>query len=65
FPLQHDAAQLVMAITNPLDLWAIRKAEEEARGLKLKLVLASEVDMQEAILRYKEYLKADINNLFN
>jgi type IV pilus assembly protein PilB len=64
FPLEQNDTQLVMAITNPLDLWAIQKAEEEARGLKLKLVLVSEIDMQEAISRYKEYIKANIDNLF-
>jgi hypothetical protein len=64
FPLEHDDAHLVMAITNPLDIWAIKKAEEEAMGLKLELALVSEEDMEEAISRYQEYLKGSIDNLF-
>ena len=47
---------MTVAITNPLNAWAIGKAEEETRGFKLKLVLVSEEDMNEAIGRYQEHM---------
>ena len=57
FPLKADEYTVTMAITNPLDAWAIEKAEEETRGYNLKLVLVSGKDMKEAIQRYKEYIQ--------
>lgn len=59
-PIYRDDWSLTVAITNPLDVWALNKAEEEARGLRLKLVLVCEGDMKEAIDRYKQYLKGNI-----
>jgi type IV pilus assembly protein PilB len=56
-PLEREDSAVTVAITNPLDVWAIKKTEEETRGLRLKLVLVSEGDMEEAIKRYKQYLR--------
>ena len=56
-PLEKDDWSVTIAITNPLDVKVLEKAEREARGLKLKLVLVSEADMKEAIDRYREYIK--------
>lgn len=64
FPIAKDEWSVTIAITNPLDVWAIKKAEEEARGLKLKLVLVSEGDMKEVIERYQQYLRANISQIF-
>jgi type IV pilus assembly protein PilB len=64
FPLKREGSKVVMAIANPLDYWAIKRAEEETGGLELKLLLASDDDIREAITRYKEYLKGNIDNLF-
>ena len=58
-PIAKDAWSVTVAITNPLDAWAIKKAEEEVRGLKLKLVLVSEGDMQEVIQRYQQHIRSD------
>lgn len=58
FPVSKDEWSVTIAITNPLDVWAIKKAEEEARGLKLRLVLVSEGDMKEAIQRYQQYIRS-------
>jgi len=58
FPIAKDERSVTIAITNPLDVWAIKRAEEEARGLKLKLVLVSEGDMQEVIQRYQQYIRS-------
>ena len=58
FPIAKDEWSVTVAITNPLDVWAIKKAEEEARGLKLKLVLVSEGDMKEVIQRYQQHIES-------
>jgi type IV pilus assembly protein PilB len=58
FPIAKDEWSVTVAITNPLDVWAIKKAEEEVRGLKLKLVLVSEGDMKEVIQRYQQYIRS-------
>ncbi|MFH1753581.1 MAG: hypothetical protein ABH875_05305, partial [Candidatus Omnitrophota bacterium] len=56
-PLKGDEYTVTVAIINPLDVWGIKKAEEEARGFKLKLVLVSPKDMEEVVQRYKDYLQ--------
>jgi type IV pilus assembly protein PilB len=60
FPFMMDKGSVTVAITNPLDMWGLKKAEEETAGYKLNLVLVSEEDMQEAIQRYKNYISKDI-----
>jgi len=64
FPLEKDEWSVTFAITNPLDAWALKKIEEEARGLKIKLVLVSGRDILEAIQRYRQYLQRDVSGLF-
>lgn len=64
FPVGKDDWSVTVAITNPLDVWSIKKAEEETRGLKLKLVLVSEEDIKEVIERYREFIRAGIPNIF-
>lgn len=64
FPVEKDNTSITVAITDPLDAWALKKAEEESRGMKLRLVLVSADDMQDAIQRYKEYVHRNISNLF-
>lgn len=63
FPIAKDEWSVSIAITNPLDVWALKKAEEEARGLKLKLVLVPEGDMKEIIQRYQQYLRGHISHV--
>jgi len=60
FPIAKDEWSVTIAITNPLDVWALKKAEGETGGLKLKLVLVSEEDMNEFIQRYQQCLKKQI-----
>jgi len=60
FPLRQDKETIIFVIANPLDVWAIKKAEEAAGNLKAKFVLASESGIDDALLRYKEYLKNQI-----
>ncbi len=57
FPLKSGEYHITVAITNPLDALAIKRAEEETKGYKLRLVLISVTDMREAIQRYKERIQ--------
>jgi len=63
-PVEKDDWTVTVAITNPLDVWPIKKAEEEARGLKLKLALVSEEEMREAIERYREFMRKNTSKIF-
>jgi type IV pilus assembly protein PilB len=60
FPIGRDAWSVTMAIINPLDAWAIKQAETEAQGLRVKLVLVSISDMEDAITRYRQHLQRNI-----
>jgi len=65
FPVDKDSRSVTFAIANPLDVWVLKKAEEEARGLALKLVLASRGDIDEAVQRYRQYMiKENISGRF-
>jgi type IV pilus assembly protein PilB len=63
FPVEKDDLTVTIAITNPLDMWALQKTEEEARPLRLKLVLTTQADIKEAIERYQQYLRGNISRL--
>jgi hypothetical protein len=60
--IAKDESTVTMAITNPLDVWTRKKAEQEAGFLKLKLVLVSEEDMREAIEKYRQYIQKNISD---
>jgi Type II secretion system (T2SS), protein E, N-terminal domain len=62
-PIEKDGYAITVAITNPTDIWALRKAEQETKGFKLKLVLVSREDMEEVIKRYKLKIRGDILGL--
>lgn len=64
FPVKKDDWSVTFAITNPLDVWALKQAEGEARGLKLKFVLTSNEDMQALLKRYQQYRRGNIPKLF-
>jgi type IV pilus assembly protein PilB len=64
FPLSSDDWSVTFAIINPLDVWALKKAEEESKGLKPKFVVVSGSDMREAVARYRQYARGSINKLF-
>lgn len=63
-PIYKDEWAITFAIVNPLDAWAFKKAEEEAKGLKVKFVLVCQEEMQEAINKYKQNMQDDISKLF-
>lgn len=64
FPLARDDRSVTMAITNPQDVHVMAKAEEEAKGLRLKFVLVLVQDMADVIARYKQYMKGQIARIF-
>ncbi|MGE5197218.1 MAG: hypothetical protein ACM3IL_01775 [Deltaproteobacteria bacterium] len=64
FPVSHDEWSVTFALINPLDLWALKRAEEESKGLKTKFVLVTTRDMDEALLRYRQYMRGNISKLF-
>ena len=55
-PFARDEHSVTMAISNPFDAWTIKRAEDEARGLELKLALASQEDIDDVIKRYQLYI---------
>ena len=59
-PLAKDEDCLTMAIVDPLDVWALQKCEEEAWGVKVRFVLASKDDMDDALLRYRQHLRSSL-----
>lgn len=60
FPLERDIWSVTMAITNPLDVWLFKKAQDEVVPLKLKFVLILSSDMDDVIKRYRKYLQGNI-----
>jgi len=63
FPVEKDDFSITIAITNPMDIWALKKSEEESMPLKLKFVLTSHEDMEDAIERYRKYMRGDIGRI--
>jgi type IV pilus assembly protein PilB len=59
-PVRADKETVTLAITNPLDVWVLDKAEKEAAPRKLKVVLTTLSDMDEMI---KEYRRASIQKM--
>ena len=64
FPVKKDPNSITIAITNPLDVWALKKSEDESQGLRVEWVLVSQKDMQEVIQQYQQYIRGNISNLF-
>ena len=65
FPFERDERSVTMAVTNPLDAWSLKMAEDEARGLVLKLALTSPADMEDAIKRYHLYIQKNVPKLLD
>lgn len=63
FPIRADESSLTVAISNPLDVIAVSKIEEQARPKKLRLVLVSHTELMEFINECKKRAKGSIKNL--
>ena len=58
-PIRMDRQVVMVAITNPLDAWAVSELEKTAGSKTLQLVLASTQEVQAALKRfYQEAMKA-------
>ncbi|MDD5255445.1 MAG: hypothetical protein PHR11_05270 [Candidatus Omnitrophica bacterium] len=64
FPLERDDWSVTIAITNPLDAWALAEAEKQAGGLRLKIVLVSSEEMAGLLQRYQQYMRGNIPGMF-
>jgi len=60
FPVRADGSSVVFAITNPLDPWVLDKAREQAKGMEVEFVLVESSDMDEAVKRYKQYMRGSL-----
>lgn len=63
-PIHKDESSITMAIVNPLDVWVLQKAQEEARAVRVKFVLVSQADMEDALKRYRQFMRQNITDLF-
>ncbi len=63
FPIRADESSLTVAISNPLDVIAVSKIEEQARPKKLKFVLVTHTELMEFIQECKKRTKVSIKNL--
>jgi type IV pilus assembly protein PilB len=62
FPLREEREAVVVAMVNPLDAWALSKAESEAQSRKVKFVLVRESDMREMQRRYRQHVLIHIRH---
>jgi len=63
-PIKKDDFSITVAITNPLDVKVIQKAEEEARGSRVKFVLVTESDIEWVLKEYKRQHQKKIADSF-
>ncbi|MDP3042447.1 MAG: hypothetical protein Q8N62_07015 [Candidatus Omnitrophota bacterium] len=59
-PIKGDEWSITIGINNPLEVDLIKKAEDEARGLRLNLVLVSKDDLEGFIVKYKQQVQRNI-----
>ncbi|MFH1190252.1 MAG: hypothetical protein V1682_06130 [Candidatus Omnitrophota bacterium] len=59
-PVKKDENSITVAIVNPSDVWALKRAEEETGGFKLKLVLIPQDEADEVVRLYKQRIKGNI-----
>ncbi len=53
-PMRLDGQEVVVALANPLDAWAVSELEREAGFRKVRLVLASVKEIDAAVARLQE-----------
>lgn len=62
-PIRQDDSGITVAIVNPLDVAALSKVEEQARGTRIRPVLVAMSDMKEALKLYQDQMAAKIKRL--
>ncbi len=63
-PVKRDEWSVTFAITNPLDVKGLERAQQEVGGYRIKAVLVSQEDMEDVTARYRQYLKSNIMKRF-
>jgi type IV pilus assembly protein PilB len=62
-PFRQDDLGLTVAIVNPLDAQAVSMVEEQIKGVRVRLVLASQSDMREVLKVYRKHNALHIKKL--
>ena len=62
-PIKQDEASVTVAIANPLDVEAISRVQEQAKGMRVKPVLVTMTDMQRTLRAYNERMAEKIKRL--
>lgn len=57
-PIRESQTEVLFAITNPLDAFAVSEAEKEVAPKKLRLTLVTPEDMIAALKKYQQHLAA-------
>jgi type IV pilus assembly protein PilB len=60
FPINQNNRQVSVAITNPLDVWALKKCEEESGGRQVEFFLVTNADMDDLLGRYAQQMRSQI-----
>ncbi len=55
-PLQADVQTITVALTDPLDAWAVSELERQARGKKIKLVLGRKEEISALLKEHRRRL---------
>ena len=63
FPIGQIESTVTLAISNPLDMWAVSEAQEYFKGYRFKIVLVSHQDMDRLLTMYRRYIKDKIQRL--
>ncbi|MBI4340953.1 MAG: hypothetical protein HY598_01580 [Candidatus Omnitrophica bacterium] len=53
-PIAMDREAVTVAVVNPLDVWGLEAIEREIGSRALKMVLVSEEDYAQALVRYRQ-----------
>ena len=62
-PVFQTEREITVAITNPLDVEGISKIEEQAKGLRVRLVLTVPSDMQQTLMIYNTKMQDKIRKM--
>ena len=54
FPIKQDGRSVTVAISDPLDAWAVSELEKEAKGREVTLVLALHKEIEAVIYRFQQ-----------
>jgi hypothetical protein len=62
-PVFQSEREITVALLNPLDVAAISRVEEQAQGLRVRTVLVTAADMQQALMTYNGKMQEKIRKM--